>query len=135
MPDELKTDFALIFKDDGTVDLDTGRGEMTTASGKGNLVQALRMRLLVYRGELSGLGHAGYGTRLHDLLGEPMDRANIELMRRYVRQALLEDPRVAEVLRVVVTPRIDVPGVVDVDAAVSAENGDNVDLNVTLAEI
>jgi phage baseplate assembly protein W len=134
MPDELKTDLALIFKDDGTVDLDTSRGEMTTASSKDNLVQSLRMRLLVYQGELSGLGHTGYGTRIQDLLGEPMDRANIELMRRYVRRALLQDPRVVEVIRVVVTPRRDEPGAVDVDAAVSAISGDSVDLTVTLAE-
>jgi phage baseplate assembly protein W len=134
MPDELKTDLALIFKDDGTVDLDTSRGEMTTAGGKDNLVQSLRMRLLVYQGELSGLGHANHGTRIHDLLGEPMDRANIELMRRYVRRALLQDPRVVEVIRVVVTPRRNEPGAVDVDAAVSAVSGDSVDLTVTLTQ-
>jgi hypothetical protein len=47
-----------------------------------------------------------------------LDRANLELMRRIVRQTLLDDPRVAEVVRVVVQPRFDAPGIVDVEAEV-----------------
>jgi phage baseplate assembly protein W len=132
MEDTLKTDLGLVFKDDGSIDLDTGPGEMETLGGKDNLVQALKLRLLVYKGELSGLGHARHGTRIHDLIGEPLDRANIELMRRYVRQALMEDPRVEEVTRVVVQPRPDTPGAVDVDVAVLAVDGSGVGIEMTL---
>jgi hypothetical protein len=132
MNDTLKTDLGLVFKEDGTIDLDTGSGEMETLTGKDNLIQALKLRLLVNRGEIAGLGHARHGTRIHELIGEPLDRANIELLRRYVRQALMEDHRVEEVTRVVVEPRPGMPGAVDVDAAVLAVDGNGVDIEVTL---
>jgi phage baseplate assembly protein W len=81
-------------------------------------VQALTLRLLVDQGELEALGHPRYGSRIRELLGARLDRANLELMRRIVRQTLLDDPRVAEVVRVVVQSRSDAPGIVDVDAEV-----------------
>ncbi|MFY2563367.1 DUF2634 domain-containing protein [Corallococcus terminator] len=133
MADELKTDLRLAFKESGGVDLDwsTDTGA-TTVSGKDNLVQALTMRLIVYRGHLEQLGHQRYGSRVADLIGEPMDRANLELLRRYVRQAIKEDPRVDEVLQLSVTARADVPGAVDVRARIKAITGDAVELGLAL---
>ncbi|MFP2908396.1 DUF2634 domain-containing protein [Pyxidicoccus sp. 3LFB2] len=131
--DELKTDLRLAFKESGDVDLDwsTDTGA-TTVSGKENLVQALTMRLIVYRGHLTGLGHTRYGSRVADLIGEPLDRANLELLRRYVRQALKEDPRVAEVTALTVSARADLPGAVDVRASIRAITGDAVELGLAL---
>lgn len=133
MADELKTDLRLTFKESGGVDLDwsTDTGA-TTVSGKDNLIQALTMRLIVYRGHLEQLGHQRYGSRVADLIGEPMDRANLELLRRYVRQAIKEDPRVDEVTELSVTARPDVPGAVDVRARIKAITGDAVELGLAL---
>ncbi|NVJ25055.1 GPW/gp25 family protein [Myxococcus sp. AM011] len=133
MADELKTDLRLKFNESGGVDLDwsTDTGA-TTVSGKDNLIQALTMRLIVYRGHLEQLGHQRYGSRVADLIGEPMDRANLELLRRYVRQAIKEDPRVDEVTQLSVTARPDVPGAVDVRARIKAITGEAVELGLAL---
>lgn len=133
MADALKTDLRLAFKESGDVDLDwsTDTGA-TTVSGKDNLIQALTMRLIVYRGHLGELGHQRYGSRVADLIGEPLDRANLELLRRYVRQALKEDPRVEEVTALTVSARADLPGAVDVRASIRAITGDAVELGLAL---
>ncbi|MCP3099519.1 DUF2634 domain-containing protein [Myxococcus sp. K15C18031901] len=133
MADELKTDLRLAFKETGEVDLDWSQDAgAPTVSGKDNLIQALTMRLLVYRGHLDQLGHQRYGSRVADLIGEPLDRANLDLLRRYVRQALMEDPRVDEVTELSVTARADLPGAVDVRARVKAITGDAVELGLAL---
>jgi phage baseplate assembly protein W len=134
MPDELKTDLSLkVDPKHGTFDLDVASGEMKRISGKANLVQALNLRLLVDTGEIACLGKPRFGTRIRDLIGEPLDRANLELIRRYVRQALLQDPRVAEVTRLIVRPREGEPGAVEVLAIVTAVNGEVADFEVTLS--
>lgn len=86
--------------------------------GRDNLVQALLLRLSVDKGELAGLAHPRYGSRIYDLIGQPMDRANSELLRRYVREALNSEPRVKQVLWVTVEQHPGQPGVVFVRAAV-----------------
>lgn len=133
MTDELKTDLKLAFKESGDVDLDwsTDAGA-STVSGKENLVQALTMRLIVYRGHLGEVGHMRYGSRVAELIGEPLDRANLELLRRHVRQALKEDPRVEEVTALTVSARADLPGAVDVRARIQAVTGDAVELGLAL---
>lgn len=125
------TDLKLSFARGGEVDLYYGPGDLDTVSGVDNLVQALTLRLLVDRGELSGLGHPRFGSRIRDLIGEPQDNANMELLRRYVRQALLQDPRVAEVVQVAVTRRLDDRTSVDIVARVLAESGEAAQVEVT----
>ncbi|RDE52166.1 MAG: hypothetical protein DVS81_02745 [Candidatus Accumulibacter meliphilus] len=135
MTDTFKTDLRIVFQDTGhgpVVELATGSRGLAAVSGIDNLVQALTLRLLVDQGELEALGHPRYGSRIRELLGARLDRANLELMRRIVRQTLLDDPRVAEVVRVVVQPRSDAPGVVDVDAEVRSTGGESAQIGVSL---
>ena len=49
----------------------TGSGDIALAVGNDNLIQALTMRLRVRRGELAPLAWPDYGSRLHELIGEP----------------------------------------------------------------
>ena len=103
--DPFGTDLRLVFtRGREGADLAIGLQDFETASGIDNLVQALTLRLLVDRGELDRLGHPRYGSRIRDLIGEPLDRPNLELLRRYVRQELLRDPRVAEVVQAIGLP-------------------------------
>ena len=135
MADAFKTDLRIVFQDTGrgpVVELATGARGPLAVSGIDNLVQALTLRLLVDQGELEALGHPRYGSRIRELLGARLDRANLELMRRFVRQTLLDDPRVAEVDRVVVQPRADAPGIVDVEAEVRARDGQSAQIGVSL---
>lgn len=130
MPDPFGTDLRLSFGERG-VDLAGGDSRSGATGGKDTLVQALTMRLLVDRGELAGLGHAGYGSRIRDLIGEPLDSANLELLRRHVRRALLEDPRVTEIVSLAVTPGF-APGTVDIRATVRAVDEAEVPLAVVV---
>ena len=75
-------------------------GDLAVARGNGNIMQALAMRLRVRRGELARLGWADYGSRLHELIGEPNNtRTHVKLMA-FARAAIEQDPRVREVASV-----------------------------------
>jgi phage baseplate assembly protein W len=134
MADIFKTDLRIVFQDTGhgpVVELAIGAKGPTAVSGVDNLVQALTLRLLVDQGELEALGHPRYGSRIRELLGARLDRANLELVRRIVRQTLLDDPRVAEVIRVFVQPRFDAPGIVDVEVEVRSISGEAAQIGVS----
>jgi len=79
-------------------------GDLELARGNENIIQALTLRLRVRRGELASLGWPAYGSRLHELIGEPnINRVHVRLMA-YARSAIEEDPRVAEVSEISATP-------------------------------
>ncbi len=59
-----------------------------------NLGQALILRLLTPKGSLAGLGHAGYGSRLHELIGERKTDSARALCKAHVLAAIAEEPRV-----------------------------------------
>lgn len=127
---ERQTDLKVRFNGDGLVDLDLGVGDLRTVDGTDNLVQALTLRILTRRGELTALGHRRYGSRIAELIGEPLDRENMGLLRRFVRKALLGDRRVAEVIRLDVRPRA--PGHLEVEAVVKPVRGEPLLLRVSL---
>lgn len=66
-------------------------------------VQALANRLQTQKGELSRLGHPEYGSRHHELVGEPNTERTRNLVKVHVLEALRHEPRIAEVLRCVVS--------------------------------
>jgi phage baseplate assembly protein W len=78
---------------------DTGRGrDLQTAAGLDNLTQALANRLKTRRGELAALGHPDYGSRHHELIGQPNVERTRNLIKLYVLQALRDEPRIEKVL-------------------------------------
>jgi phage baseplate assembly protein W len=62
--------------------------------GRHNLGQALILRLLTPKGALAGLGHAAYGSRLHELIGELKSDATRALCKTHALAAISEEPRV-----------------------------------------
>lgn len=108
MSEPFKTDLALARRAAGAqtsdrqgVDLLAGTGgDLALADGRRNLAQAILNRLYTRRGALAQLGHPGYGSRLHQLVGEPDTRRTRALAEFYVREALTADPRVKEVTSV-----------------------------------
>ena len=79
-------------------------GDLDLATGNDNIVQALTLRLLVRRGDLGRLGWPDYGSRLHELIGEPnIRRTHVRLMA-FAREAIEADPRVVEVTQVRALP-------------------------------
>lgn len=65
-------------------------------AGRHNLGQALILRLLTPRGALAGLGHAAYGSRLHELIGTAKTEASRSLCKAFVLEAVTQEPRVED---------------------------------------
>lgn len=86
------------------VDLAIERGDLKLVSGRANLAQAVINRLLTRRGELTGLGHPDYGSRLYQLIGEPNNRRTYAVAELYIREALAEEPRIQEIVAIHFAP-------------------------------
>lgn len=78
--------------------------DMGVVSGDQNLGQAIVMRLLTPRGELSGLAHPEYGSRLHELIGRQNTETVRNLVKLFILDSLQGEPRIEEVLEVTVQP-------------------------------
>lgn len=94
-------------------DLETQRRggvrDIALADGLADLEQALANRLKTRQGELAPLGHPGYGSRHHELIGEPNVDRTRHLIKLYVLQALRDEPRIERVLAVDVKPEHQPP--------------------------
>jgi phage baseplate assembly protein W len=79
----------------------TVRGEpsedVATVAGIDNAVQAVIHRIKTAKGELAGLGHPEYGSRHHELVGEPNSEHNRNLVKLYILQALAHEPRIERI--------------------------------------
>lgn len=72
--------------------------------GRDNLGQAILMRLLTPRGELSALAHPEYGSRLHELIGSRNITTSQNLAKLYILESLRLEPRIQKVINVTVEP-------------------------------
>ena len=92
--------------------------DLNTVAGVDQAVQFLVNRLMTRKGELAPLGHPDYGSRHHELIGEPNTERTRNVIKIHVLEALRHEPRVAKVLRCVVDagsrPRETVRIVIDV---------------------
>jgi len=77
--------------------------DITRVEGITNFTQAVANRLKTRRGELAALGHPGYGSRHHELLGQPNVARTRNLIKLHVLQALRDEPRIEKVLDVKVS--------------------------------
>jgi len=83
--------------------------DLTIADGLDNLTQAIANRLKTRRGELAPLGHPDYGSRHHELIGEPNVPRTWNLIKLYVLEALRAEPRIEKVLQSAVRPEHQPP--------------------------
>jgi len=100
---ELGKDLRLQFDELGG-DLTATKGDFETVSDESNLVQAIIHRLTTEEGELYDVGHAGYGSRLHELVGEPNNARTRERVKNLINECLAEEPRILKVTDITVTP-------------------------------
>lgn len=75
-------------------------GDLALAVGNSNISQALSLRLMVRLGELAPLGLPDYGSRLHELIGQPNNQRTRVIAMGLARTAIEQDPRVKQVLKV-----------------------------------
>jgi phage baseplate assembly protein W len=97
--------------------------DLELQSGMANLAQSLIMRLMTERGELAALGHPNYGSRHHQLIGEPNTESNRNLVKLYMIECIKQEPRIAGILQL------------SVQQGVWLINRDKVDVAMTLQVI
>lgn len=98
-----------------------GRGRVLdfgTVGGRDNLGQALLMRILTPLGELAQLGHPGYGSRVHEVIGSGNTATVRNLLRLYIIEAVQREPRVGEIVQLSIVPAKGTRQTVDVDLVV-----------------
>jgi phage baseplate assembly protein W len=83
--------------------------DLAVTDGVEAIAQAIANRLKTRRGELADLGHPAYGSRHHELLGEPNVERTRNLIKFLVLQALRDEPRIERVLRADVRAAHDPP--------------------------
>ncbi len=105
------------------------KGDLQTVSGRKNLGQAILHRLLTRRGELGDIGHPDYGSRLHELIGEPNNERTRELVRLYAKECIMQEPRVQDIKSLTVSVQKGNPYAVLLDITVLPIKS-NVPMNV-----
>ena len=93
-------------------------GDLQTIKEEYNLSQAVINSLRTRRGELSDLGHPNYGSRLHELMGEPNNERTRNLARIYASECIARDPRVQEIVDIIVDTPKDDPHRINLDITV-----------------
>ena len=89
---------------------DPGRpNDLVLHGGVEAITQAIANRLKTRKGELAALGHPDYGSRHHELMGEPNTERVRNLVKLFVLQALRDEPRIEKVLNATVRPDHDPP--------------------------
>jgi phage baseplate assembly protein W len=83
--------------------------DIAPVDGVDNLTQALANRLKTRKGELAALGHPEYGSRHHELIGEPNVERTRNLIKLYVLQALRDEPRIERVVNATVRAEHEPP--------------------------
>jgi phage baseplate assembly protein W len=106
--------------------------DLDVVTGRESLAQALVLRLLTPRGALAELGHATYGSRLGELVGQRKTEALRGLCRAYILEAVREEPRVeSKPLAIVFDPAREQPWDFVVEIVVQpVTGGDPVTLGV-----
>jgi len=105
------------------------KGDLETVSGRENLGQAILHRLLTRKGELGEIGHPDYGSRLHELIGEPNNERTRDLVRLYTKECMSQEPRVKDIVSLKVNVPKENPHAVLLDITVLPIKS-NVPMNV-----
>jgi phage baseplate assembly protein W len=114
----LGTDLRLRESEQGADLAVASNGDLATVSREYNLGQAILTRLRIRRGELRDLGHNRLGSRLYDFVGEPNNEATRELIKTAVRETLLDEPRISQIVKVEVKQSKEERDRVDVDISI-----------------
>jgi len=93
-------------------------GDLDTISDEDNLAQAIIARLSTEVGELADVGHADYGSRLHELVGEINNEATRERIKALVIECLTQERRIKKIASVNVKTDPHDPNRVDIEITV-----------------
>ena len=78
--------------------------DLVSVDGVDNAAQAVVHRVKTVRGELTDVGHPDYGSRHHELIGQPNNERNRNLVKLYILRALADEPRIEKVHKAEILP-------------------------------
>jgi len=102
--EDLGKDLRLRFYEVGADLTATKKGDFETVKDEDNLAQAIIARLSTDEGELFDIGHADYGSRLFEVIGEVNNKATRQRLKALVQECLVQERRIKEVININVLP-------------------------------
>jgi len=116
--EQLGRDLKLRFDQTGADLVVAFEGDFDTVADEDNLAQAIIARLATDEGELYDIGHADYGSRLHDVIGEVNNATTRQRIKAKVEECLVQETRIKQVVNINVVPDPDDPHAVDIEIAI-----------------
>ncbi len=115
----LGRDLKLKFDADLNADLEISlKGDLAVIESYDNLAQAILNRLRTRLGELRDIGHPGYGSKLYSFIGKPNSPAVRDAIRITIRESLMREYRIEEIVAIKVIPAKENPNRVDIHVIV-----------------
>jgi phage baseplate assembly protein W len=116
--EQLGRDLKLRFDQTGADLVAAFEGDFDTVADEDNLAQAIIARLATDEGELYDIGHADYGSRLHDVIGEVNNATTRQRIKAKVEECLVQETRIKQVVNINVVTDPDDPHAVDIEIAI-----------------
>lgn len=93
-------------------------GDLETISGEYNLAQAILHRFRTGKGELAEIGFPNYGSDIYDVIGKPNSAITKNMLKSILREALVQEPRVKQIVSIFIIDSKNYPDIVNVELAV-----------------
>jgi phage baseplate assembly protein W len=116
--EQLGKDLKLKFDASGADLFVAPEGDFFTISDEDNLAQAIIARLSTDEGELYDIGHADYGSRLYDVVGEVNNAETRNQIKTIVEDCLVQETRIRQVANITVLPNPHNPHAVDIEISI-----------------
>lgn len=110
----------------------TGSGDMELVNGLANARQSIYNQILTEKGTYPSID-SEYGSEIYEALGEDFEDATVEALQVYIKNALLENPRVNEITRI--EPYKTVTGELNIILNIVLVNGTENTLNLNIEEM
>lgn len=102
-------------------------GDMLLVEGLSNAKQSIRNQILTEKGFYPSVD-TNYGSEVYEVLGEDIEEPTFEALKIYIRNTLLDNPRVKEIVEI--NPYLTVNKELVVMIKVELVNGTEEDLNI-----
>ena len=110
----------------------TASGDMELVNGLANARQSIYNQILTEKGTYPSID-TDYGSEIYETLGEDFEDATVEALQVYIKNALLENPRVKEITRI--EPYKTVTGELNIILNIVLVNGKENTLNLNIEEM
>lgn len=110
----------------------TASGDMELVNGLANARQSIYNQILTEKGTYPSID-SEYGSEIYEALGEDFEDATVEALQVYIKNALLENPRVKEITRI--EPYKTVTGELNIILNIVLVNGTENTLNLNIEEM